>query len=83
MALLKIPIEQELLNVKIKIIDQLSNSKYQVSLPKDFNPNFILIKGNGGFNNHPLVREHSGNIRTHEVFIILEYERGLYSGVFC
>jgi hypothetical protein len=42
-------IEQELVNVKIKIINQLSESQYQVSFPKGFNPNFVLIKENGGF----------------------------------
>jgi hypothetical protein len=42
-------IEQELVNVKLKIIDQLSDKEYQVSIPKGYNPNFVLIKDNGGF----------------------------------
>jgi hypothetical protein len=42
-------IEQELVNVKLKIIDQLSDKEYQVSIPKGFNPNFVLVKDNGGF----------------------------------
>lgn len=37
-------IEQELLDTKIKIINQLSDKKYEVSIPQNFNPNFVLIK---------------------------------------
>lgn len=36
--------EQELLDVKIKIINQLSDKKYEVGFPQNFNPNFVLIK---------------------------------------
>lgn len=36
--------EQELLDVKIKIINQLYNKKYEVIIPENFNPNFVLIK---------------------------------------
>jgi hypothetical protein len=42
-------VELELLNIKIKIINQLSDSKYDVSIPQSFNPNFVLIKENSGF----------------------------------
>lgn len=36
--------EQKLLDIKIKIINQLSDKKYEVGFPQGFNPNFILIK---------------------------------------
>jgi len=36
--------EQELLDIKIKIINQLSDKKYEVGIPQSFNPNFVLIK---------------------------------------
>ncbi len=36
--------EQELLDIKIKIINQLSDKKYEVGIPQNFNPNFVLIK---------------------------------------
>ena len=42
-------LEQELLDIKIKIINQLSDSKYEVSIPNGFNPNFVLIKEKSGF----------------------------------
>lgn len=41
--------EQELLDVKIKIINQLSDKKYEVGFPQNFNPNFVLIKEKEGF----------------------------------
>lgn len=41
--------EQELLDIKIKIINQLSDSKYDVGIPQGFNPNFVLIKEQAGF----------------------------------
>lgn len=37
-------LEKELLDVKIKMINQLSDSKYSVSIPNGFTPNFVLIK---------------------------------------
>lgn len=37
-------LEKELLDVKIKVINQLSESKYSVTIPQDFIPNFVLIK---------------------------------------
>jgi len=42
-------IEQELVNVKLKIVEQLSDKEYQVSIPNGFNPNFVLIKNNAGY----------------------------------
>ncbi len=36
--------EKELLDIKIKMLDQLSDSKYNVAIPQGFNPNFVLIK---------------------------------------
>jgi hypothetical protein len=36
--------EQTLFDIKYKIIDQLGDEKYQVSIPKGFSPNLILIK---------------------------------------
>ncbi len=41
--------EQELLVIKIKIIGQLSGSKYDVSIPPGFNPNFVLIRDNANY----------------------------------
>lgn len=37
-------IEQEYLNVKIKIVEQLSDPKYKVGFPEGFNPNLVLLK---------------------------------------
>lgn len=42
-------LEKELLDVKIKIINQLSDEKYEVTFPKDFNPNLVLIKGDNNY----------------------------------
>jgi hypothetical protein len=41
--------EQELLDIKIKIINQLSKKKYEIGIPQNFNPNFVLIKEKEGF----------------------------------
>lgn len=41
--------EQELLEAKIKIINQLSDPKYEVGFPEDFNPNFVLLKVKEGY----------------------------------
>lgn len=37
-------LEKELLDIKVKMINQLSDSKYNVRIPQEFNPNFVLIK---------------------------------------
>ena len=37
-------LEKELFDMKVKIVDQLSDSKYNVTFPQDFNPNLVLIK---------------------------------------
>lgn len=42
-------LEQELLDIKIKVINQLSKRKYKVSIPQGYNPNFVLIKEIDGF----------------------------------
>lgn len=42
-------LEQELLDIKIKLIKQLSDSKYGVTIPQGFSPNFVLIKGANEF----------------------------------
>ncbi|MBK7712557.1 MAG: hypothetical protein IPJ37_17530 [Bacteroidales bacterium] len=36
--------EQELLDIKIKIINHLSDKKYEIGFPQNFNPNFVLVK---------------------------------------
>lgn len=36
--------EKELLDIKVKMLDQLSESKYNITIPQGFNPNFVLIK---------------------------------------
>ena len=36
--------EQELLDIKIKMISQLSDKRYEVRIPHDFSPNFVLFK---------------------------------------
>lgn len=38
--------EKKLLSVKYKIIDQLSDAKYEIGFPKGFNPNLVLIQEN-------------------------------------
>jgi hypothetical protein len=42
-------IEQEYLDVKIKIIEQLSDPKYEVGFPEGFNPNLVLLKESDEF----------------------------------
>lgn len=42
-------LEQELLDIKIKIINQLPDKKYSISFPEKFNPNLVLIKGENEF----------------------------------
>lgn len=37
-------LETELLEMKLKIIDKLSDSKYDVNIPKEYTPNIVLIK---------------------------------------
>lgn len=37
-------LEQELLDIKVEMLNQLSDSKYNVTIPQEFNPNFVLIK---------------------------------------
>ena len=41
--------EKELLDIKIKITEQLSDPKYEVGFPKDYNPNLVLIKNSNEF----------------------------------
>jgi hypothetical protein len=36
--------EKELIDIKVKMLNQLSDSKYNVTIPQGFNPNFVLIK---------------------------------------
>lgn len=42
-------IEQELLFTKMKVIEQLANSKYEVTIPDNFQPNLVLIKTYFGY----------------------------------
>ena len=42
-------IEQELLDIKTKIIEQLADSKYEVTIPQNYNPNLVLIKESLGY----------------------------------
>ena len=37
-------LEQELLDIKTKILMQIADEKYEVTIPQDFDPNFVLIK---------------------------------------
>lgn len=41
--------DQELLEIKSTVLSQLSDKKYQVAIPQNFNPNFVLIKEKVGF----------------------------------
>ncbi len=41
--------EKELLTIKIKMLNQLSNKKYDIRIPQGFSPNFVLIKENTMF----------------------------------
>lgn len=38
-------LEKELFEIQGKIINQLSDSEYNVTIPQDYNPNLVLIKG--------------------------------------
>lgn len=38
-----LPIEKELLDIKMEILNQISDSKYDVTLAKGYNPNFVLL----------------------------------------
>ena len=42
-------LEKELLDMKLKMINQISDSKYDVSIPQGFDPNFVFIKNNTEF----------------------------------
>ncbi|MHB9055642.1 MAG: hypothetical protein ACYC2P_05745 [Paludibacteraceae bacterium] len=42
-------LEKELFDKKIKIFNQLSDSKYNVTFPQGFNPNLVLIKSENEF----------------------------------
>ena len=42
-------IEKELFDIKSKMINQLSDSKYNVTIPQDYNPNLVLIKENSEY----------------------------------
>ncbi|MGQ1891795.1 hypothetical protein ACT29H_15245 [Thermophagus sp. OGC60D27] len=42
-------LEKELFESKKKIMSQLSDSKYNVTVPRGYNPNFVLIKENEGY----------------------------------
>lgn len=43
------PIEIDLLEKKSKIIEQLSNDKYELIIPKNYNPNLVLIPSENGY----------------------------------
>lgn len=42
-------VEKELIDIKNKMVDQLSNSEYNITIPKGFDPNFVLIRENTQF----------------------------------
>lgn len=42
-------IEKELFDIKGKMTNQLSDSKYNVTIPQDYNPNLVLIKDNNEY----------------------------------
>jgi len=42
-------IEKELFDIKGLIVNQLSDSKYNVTIPQDYNPNLVLIKENNEY----------------------------------
>lgn len=42
-------IEHELIETKAKVIEQLSDSKYEVTIPQNYNPNLVLIKSEFGY----------------------------------
>lgn len=42
-------LEKELFEIKEKIVKQLSNSKYEVTVPQGYNPNLVLIKENNEY----------------------------------
>jgi len=41
--------EQILLEIRIKIFDQLSADNYNIQIPQGYNPNFVLIKKQNGY----------------------------------
>lgn len=42
-------LEKELISIKAKLIDQANKSKYELTIPNGYNPNYILIKQAGGY----------------------------------
>lgn len=42
-------LEQELMDMKVKIVEQLSNSKYEITIPHGYTPNLVLIKEQLGY----------------------------------
>jgi len=55
-------VEQELLDIKIKILNQLSDSKYEFVIPKGFNPNLVLIKEKSEFKLYVLMGTNESGI---------------------
>lgn len=41
--------EKELLNIKVKIVNQLSEKKYNITIPNGYNPNLVLLKEKEGY----------------------------------
>lgn len=54
--------EKELLNIKIKIINQLSDQKYEVGFPQGFNPNLVLLKDKSEYRLYILMGTSESNI---------------------
>ncbi len=55
-------IEKKLLNIKIKILSQLADKKYEVGFPRGFNPNLVLLKDENDYRLYILMGTTKSNV---------------------
>lgn len=74
-------LERELFSIKVKIIDQLSDAKYDIRIPGSFNPNFVLIKGDKDFRLYMLMgTNESGLIPFGNDYLFMADKSGIITG---
>lgn len=54
--------ESDLLHIKLKIVDQLSDEKYNVGFPEGFNPNLVLFKDTNEYRLYIIMGTSKGNV---------------------
>jgi len=55
-------IEKQLLDIKLKVLNQLRNPKYEVGIPEGYNPNLVLFKRDNGYRMYVIMGTAASNV---------------------